>query len=250
LREHSLIAFGGAGGIHAAALAQEMEMHEVIVPIAAGLFSSLGLLFADTAVARVAAHHTRLGPSAHGEIEARAATLTAEAVRELQERHRDGERPTVEVLLSLRYVGQSATLTLPYLPSENACAVATVAAAFHREHERAYGQAAADEPIEVTAIRARARRPAPPLSFAEIAAHMTVGAPPAPTAATAPARRELFFGRDVGTHDAPVLARGDLAAASVAGPLVVEDAEATILVPPGFLASLHATGSIVLRPQR
>lgn len=240
VREHTLIAFGGAGGLHAAALAREMEMPEVIVPIVAGLFSSLGLLFADAAVARVAAHRAPLSSETAAEIETRATAVGAAASAELIARHGEGELPGVEILLSMRYVGQSSTLTLPYPAGANGNAAAQATSDFHREHGRAYGQSAAGEPIEVTAIRARAFRRAPALRFADIAARTLVSS-------NRDVRRELYFGPHDGALEAPVLARGDLAAGPVAGPLVIEEAETTILVPRGLTATLHQTGSVIMR---
>jgi N-methylhydantoinase A len=240
VRDHALIAFGGAGGLHAAALAREMEMTEVIVPIVAGLFSSLGLLFADTAVARVDAHRAVLTEEGLAGVDASATTLAADARAELLARHGEDAKGSLgtEILLSLRYVGQSSTLTLPHTgggPEEPA----RLQGAFHQAHRQAYGHAAIGEPIEVTAIRARAFRRAAPLRFADIAAR-TLGH------IDGERRRELYFGAQDGMLEAPVIGRGDLATGALAGPLVIEEAETTVVVPPGLIATLHPTGSIVM----
>ena len=228
IRDHALIAFGGAGGLHAAALAAEMEMPEVIVPIVAGLFSSLGLLFADTAVARLAAHPAALdGDSLRG-VDERAAALAEEARSELLVRH-SGETADdaveIEILLSLRYVGQSSTLTLAYGNAAAPDAAERLNGEFHHAHRRAYGHAALGEAIEITAIRARAFRPAPRLRFADIAARTI-------TTTAVESRRELYFGPREGSVEAPVIGRGDLLPGPLAGPLVIEEAETTVIVPP------------------
>jgi N-methylhydantoinase A len=240
VREHSLMAFGGAGGIHAAALASEMDMHEVIVPFFAGLFSSLGLLSADAAVARVASHAARLDPVERPTLEAQIAELTSQASSEFITRHGKGVSPSVEVHLSMRYVGQASTLTLRYQFAEGDDSTASTAEAFHDEHARTYGQASEGQPIEITAIRVRAFRSAPALSFAEIAARST-------ESHSHGSARELYFGRRVGFRQAPIISRVDLSGSEIEGPFVIEESDSTILVPPGAAAQLDSTGSIVMR---
>lgn len=242
-RAHALVAFGGAGGVHAAALAAEMEMDEVVVPIVSGLFSSLGLLFADTAVSRMSAIRAPLDDRAADTIDAAAAALSNQARGELHQFGDRGAAPEIEVRVNLRYVGQSSTLMLPYRAGSD---VALLARSFHSEHRRIYGQAAEEEAIEVTAVRVRASWPAPSLTFAEIARQEIerdgLGARVGP-----PATRSLYFGPQVGSVQAPIIRRSSLAGAAQAGPLVVEEAEATVLVPPHTTASLDDTGSIILR---
>ncbi len=254
-RRHTLVAFGGAGGVHAAALAAEMEMDEVAIPVAAGLFSSLGLLFAETAVSRVEAVRAELSGGAAGAIEDQARRLSAAAAAELTALHPGTGRPDAEIRVSLRYVGQSSTLRLPYTFGTG---VAGLIADFHREHRRAYGHAAEHEPVELTAIRARASWPAPAVSFAELARQELAAAAAAEAAdaaagtgaAKADVTRTLYFGPELGSHAAPVITRGALARGVRTGPLVIEEAEATILVPPGCSASLDGSGSVILRVAR
>lgn len=239
-RSHVLVAFGGAGGVHAATLAAEMEMTEVAIPVAAGLFSSLGLLFSDTAVSRMGAARLRLSDGAGAVIDERARELADAAIAELTERHPGEEPPRIEIRVSLRYVGQSSTLLLDYEPGGE---IGAVIESFHDEHRRAYGQSAEGEAVEITTIRVRASRPAPQLSFAELAQQELAGGPD-----HAPAgRRLLYFGPSVGSHEAQIISRRALSGGSLAGPLVIEEPEATILVPPGASASLDVTGSVLLR---
>jgi N-methylhydantoinase A len=204
----------------------------------AGLFSSLGLLFSDLAVTRVAPQRAVLASSHAGELRAAGEMLAREAADELARRHEGGEPPSVELFAGLRYVGQLSTLTLPY---DADAPLETLAAAFHAEHRRAYGQSAEEEQVELTMLRARATRRAPTLPFAEIAGQYLEAAEPLSGS------RELYFGPVVGRLAAPLVGRRDLAAAPLDGPLVVEEPEATIVVPPGFSAALHPTGSVVLR---
>jgi N-methylhydantoinase A len=238
-RAHALVAFGGAGGLHAAALAAEMEMDEVVVPIVAGLFSSLGLLFADTAVSRIVAVRARLQAGAASAIEDAAAALARLARAELRQLDASGAEPEVEIRVSLRYVGQSSSLMLPYRPGSEIDALADD---FHVEHRRTHGQSAEHEPVEVTAVRVRAFWPAPTLTFAEIARQEI-----ATGSRAVSGTRTLYFGPELGALPAPIVSRASLDNASRTGPMVIEEAEATVLVPPGAVASLDGTGSVILR---
>jgi N-methylhydantoinase A len=128
---------------------------------------------------------------------------------------------------------------LPYLPGSDIDALADD---FHVEHRRTHGQSAEHEPVEVTAVRVRAFWPAPPLTFAELARQEIASGSRA-----AGGTRTLYFGPEIGALPAPIVTRASLHEASRTGPMVIEEAEATVLVPPGAVASLDATGSVILR---
>jgi N-methylhydantoinase A len=125
-REFALIAFGGAGPLHACALAEELEIGAVLVPAAAGVLSALGLVASDERRDTVRSY-----------------------VRPLAEA---GELPA-EGEADLRYTGQSFELTVPL--------GADVAAAFHRAHEDRYGYSDRERPVELVAVRTADVRPGP-----------------------------------------------------------------------------------------
>ena len=127
-REFALIAFGGAGPLHACALAEELEIGTVLVPAAAGVLSALGLVASDERRDTVRSYVRPL---------AEASELPAE-----------GEA-------DLRYTGQSFELTVPL--------GADVAAAFHRAHEDRYGYSDRERPVELVAVRTADVRPGPEL---------------------------------------------------------------------------------------
>ena len=127
-REFALIAFGGAGPLHACALAEELEIGTVLVPAAAGVLSALGLVASDERRDTVRSYVRPL---------AEAGDLPAE-----------GEA-------DLRYTGQSFELTVPL--------GADVAAAFHRAHEDRYGYSDRERPVELVAVRTADVRPGPEL---------------------------------------------------------------------------------------
>jgi N-methylhydantoinase A len=128
-RELALVAFGGAGPLHACALAEELGIETVLVPETAGVLSALGLAAADERLDRVRSYVRPLA--------------------EAGELPRDGEA-------ELRYRGQSFELTVPLQPD--------LADAFHRAHEARYGYADRTRPIELVAVRTAEVRHSPPLA--------------------------------------------------------------------------------------
>jgi N-methylhydantoinase A/oxoprolinase/acetone carboxylase beta subunit len=151
-----LVAFGGAGPLHACALADAVGMAAVVVPARAGVLSAVGILAAPRQVDRV---RSWPDPFDHDGAVAAAAALGVAAAAGLV-----GE-PDVEVRLDCRYAGQSHEVS-----------VGTVAE-FHREHERRNGYARPDHPVEVIALRATARLPSPvaPASLPVVERRSAVG---------------------------------------------------------------------------
>jgi N-methylhydantoinase A len=151
-----------------------------------------------------------------------------------------GERVAIRRLASLHYQGQTFDLTVPVpegpLGPDEALAIEE---AFGREHERTYGhRAGEDEPVELTEIRLIARgileQPVTPQ-----------GQSPAAANAAGPGMRAAYFGPEVGWLDTPVMTRAALATPRQ-GPCIIEEYDATCVVPPGAKASLDAIGSILI----
>ncbi len=128
--EFTLVAFGGAGPLHACALAEELGIETVLVPAAAGVLSAVGLAVSDERRDRVESRVCLLKEA--GELPGR------------------GEA-------DLRYKGQSFELTVP-LEADLACA-------FHRAHEARYGYSDPERPVELVTVRTAEVRPGPPLSL-------------------------------------------------------------------------------------
>ena len=143
----ALVAFGGAGPLHACALAEALGMPAVIVPARAGVFSAVGLLAAPEQVDLVRSWPT---PLDHDGLAAARADLAAAAAAELL-RHRIGtdSAPQVTTCVDGRYAGQSHELTVDSV------------ADFHALHARRNGYARPGDPVEVIALRARAASPSP-----------------------------------------------------------------------------------------
>jgi N-methylhydantoinase A len=240
-RGHALVAFGGNGGIFGPLVAQRLGIRRVVIPPSPGLFSATGLLDAVIEHEVVRTHKVLLAAAEAAAVNALLAALAEAARAELAEAGAFGGDIAVQRQARLRYQGQSFELAVP-LPDGalDQPALLALAEAFGAEHQRTYGhRAGADEPTELVNLVVRLRvRP-------------TVGGRrPVRSAAArmrpAGAARRAYFGPVAGWQEVSLLERADLAGAPLTGPLIIEEYDATIVVPPGVLASLDATGNVVL----
>jgi N-methylhydantoinase A len=231
-RDFALYAFGGNGPVVAAAIADFLEMKRVVVPPHPGVFSAYGLMSARIEHEAARAFLARLADIAPADLAARLDALEAEVRARLAAEGFPAEQLAVRRLADLRYAGQAHELTVPLAAGPPD--FAAMARDFGAEHERTYGHQAECEEVECVTLRVVARiDEAAPAS------------PPAPAPRRAAERRLAFFGGPEGRRDVPILGRGDLAEPR-RGPLIVEEYDATCVVPPGWSASLDATGNIVL----
>jgi N-methylhydantoinase A len=218
-REFALVAFGGAGGMHACALAEELGIATIIVPKAAGVLSALGLAISDVRRDYVEALLGTLEPDrldgAFGELEARARA--------------ELDQPRLARAADLRYHGQSFELTI------DAGDLGELGPRFHAAHERRYGYRMDEEAIELVNLRVTATVAVEKPALSEV---------PAEGDGRVGRRRASFGGEWV---EVDVLDRARLGeGAEVAGPAVVEFAEATCVVDSGWAGRIDEAGSLVL----
>ena len=230
-RQFTLVAFGGAGGMHACEIAQKLEIATVLVPRHAGVLSALGMLVADVtrdysaAVLRASADLTM------ADLRRYLRPLCLRATEELRREGYSGRRVAIEQQLDVRYVGQSFEITLPLSDGYRE--------EFDRRHGKLYGYSNPHRAVEVVAARVRAigvtDKPTLPFSRPKRASR------PKP-AATRPGR---FDGRAcrVAHYRWPELTPGDTAP----GPAVIAGAEATAVIPPAFQFRVDGYGNIVAR---
>lgn len=226
-REFALVAFGGAGPMHAAALADSLSVDRVVVPRPGGVLSAFGLLAADESYDAVRTVGVGLEGAAPADLETVYDDLVADVLADASEQ--DAAR--VERAADCRYAGQSFELTVAVGDEFDAAAVAD---RFHDAHERTYGYAM-DESIEVVNLRATATVPGTePAIRHEGAGDARIGT------------REAHFPGS-GAGDAAVYDRDRLpAGASVAGPAILEQAESTTVVPPTWTGRILADGTLVM----
>jgi len=242
-RDFVLVAFGGAGPLHANALARELGIPTVLVPPSPGIASAVGLLVTDIRHEFVATRRLRLDGLAPAALEA----LFAEFVREGEARlTRDGVPAAERRMLrsvDLRYHGQSFELPVPVPPGPLSSAdLARLREQFDAMHERAYGYAAAEDPVELVNVRLAAVGVTPKPRRAAL----PEGGPSAAPALKG--RRDIWFAEAEGFRPTGVFARGKLLRGNVIdGPAIIEEPDASTLVHPGWTASVDEHANLVLR---
>lgn len=244
-REFVLVAFGGAGPLHANALAREMKIPRLLLPPSPGVTSALGLLVGDIKHPFVQSYIRTMSKA---DVEHMVRVLT-----EFEERGRkvlmsEGvapERMRFQRQLDMRYVGQSYELTIevPKFPL-GPVDLAAVNEAFFAAHRQAYGYAVTEEPTEIVNIRTTAigdvRRPA----------RRTLARGNTDGSAALKVRREVFFGEAGGMVTCPVYDRYKLLAGNrLAGPAIVEERDSTIVIHPGYGAEVDASANIIVERQ-
>ena len=230
-RDSVMVAFGGAGPLYGAALAQELGIGTVLVPVHTGVFSSLGLLVADSQAEVVApmadTADTSLMAQQFEQLEVEAtARLSADGV---------DEATTLQRLLDMRYRGQRFELRVVAPAGDfDDHAFALARKLFHESHLRTYGRAGEDDLVEVVNLRVRATRPNP-TPFTDV---LRISED-----TTAEFCRLCWFDGPVQT---PVVTRSSLSSTPRPGPLIVEEMDSTTLVPPGATAHRDALNNIVI----
>ncbi len=239
-REYALFAFGGNGPLFAAGMARALEMQRIVVPPAPGLFSSFGLLYADVEHHYVRTFRRRTRQADPAELGAAWARMEAEGLAQLAAEGFTGPAVRLRRSADLRYQGQSFELTVPLGPGPiDAAALAGLEEAFGREHERTYGhRAGSEEPVEIVTVRLVAQG-IPERSRVPERVRVDRDGPGARET------RRVYFGPETGWLPTPVLRRADLGA-GYQGPCIVEEYDATCVVPPGARAALDGWGDIVI----
>lgn len=232
-RDYSLVAFGGAGGLHAAELAAALGIRRVVIPQLPGALSALGILRAD--VVRDFSRTVRLAVGSRRAVAPALARAFGALERQGNAAMRaEGFAPAQvarERLLDLRYRGQGFELTV--------AAAGDFLAAFHRAHERRYGYADPARPVEIVNVRLRlaGRTPKPELPRRRLG-------PASPRAARIGERDAVFSGR---RRRVSIFARERLRAGMrLAGPAIVPEYSATTVVPPGWRCRVDALENLVL----
>ena len=228
-REFDLVAFGGAGPMHAAALADRLEMDRVLVPGPAGVLSAYGLLAADEAHDAARTVRLSLADTTAGDLTAAFAALTERALDDVS----DPDAARIDRAADCRYAGQRFELTVS-LDARDAVAPETLAERFAEAHERAYGYRL-EADVEAVTLR--------------VTATVDVDAPTVSWTGETDAKRgtRAVVFPETGSVEATVYDRDALApGAAPDGPAVLAGTESTTVVPPGWLASVRRDGTVVL----
>ena len=242
-RQFVLVAFGGAGPLHANALARELGIPAVLVPPNPGIASAVGMLMTDLRHEFVTTRRVRLDALTPEALESLFADFLVEGSARLD---RDGVPASDRQMLrsvDLRYHGQSFELSIAVPAGSLTVAdVGRLRAEFDAAHERAYGYAAPEDAVELVNVRLAA-----------------IGVTPRPRRAPLPpggrdaakalkGTREVWFAEIGGWRNTNVLDRAKLLSGNViGGPAIVEEHDASTLVHPGWEATVDQHGNLVVR---
>ena len=227
-REHVLVSFGGAGGLHVCALAEALGMQRALVPVHAGVLSALGMLVAPRARQVSRTRAGLLTEAAEGALEEELQTLAEQGRRELVAEGIAEAAIECDFSVDLRYQGQSYTLSLPWQGRER------TESAFHDAHERRYGHRL-DTPVELVNIRASLHGQPPAIALPKLTAE--AGDPVSPG----------YVRLSGHADDVPVWRREGLQAGQcIGGPALITETVATTYLPAGWHCRVDDTGNLRL----
>ena len=245
-RDFVLMAFGGAGPVHANRLAAEIEAPTTVIPMSPGTTSAMGLLVTDLKHDYSTTLIQRADLLDAGAIEETYRELEAQGRTSLK---REGMRPgniTFLRQVELRYVGQSYELSVPLPDTQLGDAeIADVLDRFHVEHDRAYGYSAPDEPVEFVNLRLTAIGKIAKPGLRELKQNNR------DAAEVQKATRSVYFAESDGYVECPIYDRYPLGPGCVlTGPAVVEEIDSTTVIHPGYQALVDKFGNLVLTRKR
>jgi len=230
--------FGGAGPLHAARLARELEIGRVLVPANPGILCAMGLLLTDL---RADFAVTRLLPAKNGSASALAAgfaDLAAQAERWFEQEGIAPDERKLTRTVDMRYHGQNYELGIPV---PDGATMATLTALFAEAHRQRYGFATDDDPVEIVTLRLEANGA---VRKAELRTDPEAGQD---AGAAIVRQREVWMPEAGGFVSTPIYARERLQPGNrFAGPAIVEQMDATTLVPPGMTTRVDRWLNLIL----
>ncbi len=238
----TLMAIGGNGGVHAAHLAESLKVRRILVPPVAGLFSALGMLFADVEHQLITAFYRRLDAVSAADVDEAIRPLLAQAIGLLEAGgYTEAGQRDLGVYVDLKYVGQTAPLTprVPGLPITDAM-LAALGKEYGDRHRQAYGYRSDAEPLQCVSLKVIGRGRVAAPRVPDRVAH-------ARSASATPGVRRAYFGPELGWLDARVLSREMLSADPLEGPAIVEEYDATTVVRPRWSVHIDAWNDMILQ---
>ena len=241
-RQFTLVAFGGAGPLHACELAAALGIPRVLIPTTPGVLSALGMLTADTLkdyvrTVMVAAEE------AHTAVEAVFAELAEQGRSDLAREGIAEEHIAIEQYLDLRYVGQSYELVIPFESN-----ITQAVESFHVAHETRFGYSDPGERVQVVNVRLKARGLANPPQLEQRESKQSSN--PAPVS-----KRDVVFmdtkklaiSGSYRTYSVPIYEREMLEPGNIlTGPAIITQYDTTTVLPPGWQASVDAVRNLII----
>jgi N-methylhydantoinase A len=244
LTAFTLLPFGGAGAVHAAAVAAELGMRRILVPPRPGAFSALGLLCTDIVHDYIRSELRPLDAVSADHAESIFQELEAKAREELAAEGMTAAAARFARELDLRYTGQGYELRTPldglFTERLTAASMAAARMRFDERHAQIHGHAAKERPVEVVSYRVRVRVTVPKYE------PRSEPAPPRPAAPVAKGKRRIHLGATQ-SIEAMLYERDKLdVGATIAGPAIVEQFDATTVIPAGWTGRVDQYRNLIL----
>ena len=237
-RDFVLVPFGGAGGLHAARVAQDLGILKILVPQNSGVLSAVGLLMADYRIDRSRTEPVLLGEKTIGQVRDTLNTLIQESQAYVEQERVPGE-PVFDLSLEMRYAGQAFELTVPVGQDPGGLTVDKISGLFAAAHHRVFEfSKPPDKAVEVVTMRVSTR--------------VATGSPGNLGGAVqdhgADVQCDILESGE--SHQCKVTSRGGLPqeeAARVSGPLLIEDETSTTYVPPEWSVFRDNAGNMYMQ---
>ena len=240
LRDFMLLAFGGAGPLHAGRIARDLGMAGVIVPLYPGVFSAIGLLMSDVKHDYIRSKLTPLSEISPVDVNGMFERMVAQALDELRDDGFSAEQIRIERALDMRYAGQGYEIAVSCAAhSLQEADLKQLRATFDQQHRTMFGHMAPEEPVEIVSYRVRGIGLVPPVEMPQFKPAGTILAD-----AQREIRRVRFDGREV---NCPVYQRERLdVGLTVAGPAILDQFDCTTVICPGQMARVDEWKNLIV----
>jgi len=237
-RKFILFCFGGAGGMHAAEIASNLNISTILIPKNAGVLSALGLLMADSIKDYTKSILRQAEKTSLEYIQKNLIKLKTRAVEDMKKEGFTSEKLTFSPSMDVRYIGQSYEINIPYKDSPDA--ISTLIADFNREHNTLYAYYHPDRKIELVNLRLKA-----------VGTRKKIKLKKKPEGSSVPDNaflktQDIFYKTKKFT--APIYIRNLLSAGmSLSGPALIVDYESTAFIPPGFKLKVDGWENLIIQ---
>ncbi|WP_321936285.1 hydantoinase/oxoprolinase family protein [Paraburkholderia sp. J8-2] len=240
-RDFKLVAFGGAGALHAVRLAEELAINQVVIPPAPGNLSAMGLLCANTRHDHAQTFFTELSGSVEESLTITIARLIEEGARSLAADGIEAGAQRFEPFIDLRYQGQNYELSLPLGKGTGANRIEALKAGFEAEHLKVYGYKLGNRPIQIVNVRVSA------ISIITPAEWPVLPAATKPAAIARPVDKRAVLISPDKVQDVDVYRHEQMMATETfTGPAIVEYSGSTLFVPPGWAGTVDSRANLML----
>src|SRR5699024_3678765 len=237
-RDFALVAFGGAGALHSAYLAKEMDIPNVIIPAHPGVGGALGCLLVDFRHDISQTYVKKVKDATVDELEAEFARMEKEAIDLLEQEGIKHEDMHLIRHIEMRYIGQWRSLDITV--GKPIFSLDEAVTSFHREHERAYAFSDENVEVEIYGLSIEAIGTVPKPEFTKVESVGTLDG-------ALKGERNVYFKEAGGFVETPIYRREDVpVGAEFEGPAIVEQLDSTVVVPPEFSARVDDYKNIII----